>query len=101
VRFEFTAAAELELDEAVEYYNQQRAGLGEEFVAEVRRAVEQVLEYPHAWQLLDERDGIRRCRLNRFPYGLVYTIQGDIALALAVMYVRRKPAYWRERLRGQ
>ena len=98
MRFEFTAAAEVELDAAVEYYNQQRAGLGEEFIAEVRRAVEQVLGYPLAWQLIDPRDGIRRCRLNRFPYGLVYTIQGDIALALAVMHVRRKPEYWRERL---
>lgn len=39
VKFEITAAAELELDEAVRYYNQQRTGLGDDFVGEVRRAL--------------------------------------------------------------
>jgi ParE-like toxin of type II ParDE toxin-antitoxin system len=101
VRFEFAAAAEWELDDAVNHYNQQRAGLGDEFVAEVGRAVDQVLAHPHAWQVLDADLGIRRCRLNRFPYGLVYRIEGDIAVALAVMYLRREPEYWKDRLKSK
>ena len=96
MRLEFTTAAELELDEAIAYYNAQRSGLGYEFAAEARLAAERIVEYPHAWQPLD--DDVRRCRLNRFPYGLVYAIEGDVILVIAVMYLRRKPDYWRDRL---
>jgi hypothetical protein len=97
--FEFTAIAELELDEAVAYYNQQRAGLGDEFSAEVRRAVDEVLEHPRAWQLMDEQDGMRRFRLKRFRYGIVYAVEGHTGVAVAVMYLGRKPDYWRGRLK--
>jgi hypothetical protein len=98
VRFEFTAVAELELDEAVTYYNRQRAGLGDEFVAEIWLALERILAHPRAWHQLE--DDVRRCQLNRFPYGLVYTIEGETILVVAVMYLRRNPSYWRDRLKN-
>jgi len=97
VRLEFTAVAELELDEAVSYYDRQRAGLGREFATEVSRAAGRILEYPHAWQQLG--DETRRCQLNRFPYGLVYAVEDDAVVVLAVMFLRRKPGYWRDRLK--
>jgi hypothetical protein len=97
VRLEFTAIAELELDEAVAYYNGQQFGLGEEFAIEVSRAGDRILAHPHAWQQLE--DGARRCRLNRFPYGLVYVVEDELILVLAVMFLRRDPTYWRDRLK--
>ena len=98
MRLEFTTAAELELDGAIAYYNAQRSGFGYEFAAEARFAAERIVEYPHAWQPLD--DEVRRCRHNRFPYGLVYAIEGEVILVIAVMYLRREPDYWRDRLRS-
>jgi toxin ParE2 len=97
VRLELTAVAELELDEAVAYYNTQRDGLGAEFADEARQAMERIASHPRAWQPLEE--GVRRCRLNRFPYGLVYAVEGDIILVVAVMFLRRDPIYWRDRLK--
>lgn len=91
----FAEAAWEELQEAVAYYDAQRAGLGDELVAEVHRAVEHIEDFPDAWQELAQ--GIRRCRLKRFPYGLVYQAQEERILILAVMHLRRKPGYWRGR----
>jgi len=99
VRLEFTAAAELELDEAVSYYDGQRAGLGREFATEVSRAADRILEYPHAWQQLG--DDVRRCQLSRFPYGLVYSVEDGVTVVLAVMFLRREPSYWRDRLKAR
>ncbi len=42
---------------------------------------------------------IRRCRLSRFPYGLIYTIDNGDVLELAVAHLHRRPDYWRERLK--
>jgi ParE toxin of type II toxin-antitoxin system, parDE len=48
---------------------------------EVLSAADRITRFPEAWQLLDE--DIRRCRLNRFPYGLIYTIDNGDILVLA------------------
>jgi len=41
---------------------------------------------------------IRRCRLHRFPYSVIYTQDGADILVLAVAHQHRKPGYWRKRL---
>ncbi|MGD9867120.1 MAG: type II toxin-antitoxin system RelE/ParE family toxin [Hyphomicrobiales bacterium] len=88
--------AETELDEAVRYYESQAPGLGMAFLVEFLSAVGLISDHPHAWQSLDGE--IRRCRLNRFPYGVIYTpVDGDIVV-LAVGHLHRKPGHSRERL---
>ena len=64
--------AEDDLQRAFDYYELQRAGLGGELVHEFRRGVERIIEFPNAWQRLDET--YRRYRLHRFPYGIVYRV---------------------------
>ena len=93
---EFVLAAELELADAVDYYDAQRAGLGNELVRDVASAVQRIIEYPDAWQRLGPE--VRRCQLHRFEYGLVYRVRGDVATVYAAMHLKRRPGYWRKRL---
>ncbi len=94
---EFVLAAELELDEAVAYYDARQPGLGNEFAREVQTAVERIEEFPYAWRRL--AGDVRRCPVRRFPYGLVYRVRGEVATVYAVMRLRRRPSYWRNRLK--
>jgi len=96
MRVEVLEPAEAEFRDAVQYYNQQGEGLGYEFAAEVRRALSRIVRFPEAWPALSSRT--RRCRTNRFPYGLVYQSRGDTILVLAVMHMKRHPDSWRKRL---
>lgn len=93
----FLSAAESELYEAVEWYNRQSEGLGFEFAAEVRRTLQRIGRYPDAWTFLS--DSVRRCRTNRFPYGILYQIRPDEILVVAVMHMSRSPDSWRTRLK--
>jgi hypothetical protein len=93
IRFEIEAAAELA--EAVAYYDGLLSGLGSEFAAEIRGGLRRIEEHPKAWPLIE--DGIRRYRLNRFPYGLVYMVHQSEIVVLAVMHLHRQPSYWKER----
>ncbi|MHB9003921.1 MAG: type II toxin-antitoxin system RelE/ParE family toxin [Coriobacteriia bacterium] len=43
---------------------------------------------------------IRKLVLAKFPYSLIYEIDGDVVLILAVAHQRRRPHYWRERRAG-
>jgi len=41
---------------------------------------------------------IRRCRLRRFPYSVIYTVEAGEILILAVAHQHRKPRYWQDRI---
>jgi hypothetical protein len=93
----FLDIAEIELDEAIRWYDAQAPGLGDAFLVEVLSAIHRITLYPAAWHPLD--DGVRRCRLTRFPYGLIYTVDKSDILVLAVAHLHRQPDYWRDRLK--
>jgi ParE toxin of type II toxin-antitoxin system, parDE len=95
--FDFLEPAQVELEEEVKYYNEQRVGLGYEFATEVGATISRILRYPEAWTKLSKRT--RRCRTKRFPYGVIYQIRDDRILIVAVGHLRRKPFYWRNRVK--
>ena len=97
MRVRFLEIAELELDQAFHWYESQAPGLGDAFVIELLSAAERVSLYPEAWHPLGE--GVRRCRLNRFPYGLIYAVESGDILVLAIAHLHRKPGHWRDRLK--
>ena len=84
--------AEVELREALDYYESQRAGLGGEFRREFEAAVERVSTNPLAYAIED--DGVRIGPLRRFPYMLVYVELVDCIWVAAVSHHARCPRYW-------
>ena len=90
--------AETDLEQAFDYYEGIRAGLGNDFVEEFRRAVDRILAHPRAWQPLDAT--YRRCRLHRFPYGVIYRVEDPAkqVVIIAVMHLSRNPDAWRRRV---
>ena len=88
----FLLSAEKEFEAAVSYYNSQSDGLGFEFAAEVKHVIQRIIDYPKAWAKISKRT--RRCRTNRFPYGIIYQIRKDCILVVAVMHLHRKPKTW-------
>jgi ParE toxin of type II toxin-antitoxin system, parDE len=93
VGVEVLASAEAELLEAVSYYNEQSEGLGFDLAAEVLRTIERIVRYPLAWASLSKRT--RRCRTNRFPFGVIYQIRKDQILIISIMHMKRHPDSWR------
>jgi len=88
----FHDLAKVELNEAAQYYEAESAGLGAAFLAEAERSVAAILEYPESSPIV--RGSVRRRILRRFPYGLLYRMRGEQLRILAVMNLRRRPAYW-------
>jgi toxin ParE2 len=88
--------AQAELDEAITWYADQAPGLGDAFLIETIKVITLIRQFPLAWHPLTPE--IRRCRLRRFPYCVVYTQDGDELLVLAIAHQHRKPNYWRSRL---
>ena len=92
MRASFNELAERELNDAAQYYERERTGLGTAFLDEVDRVAAMILEYPEASPAV--LGGVRRKLCERFPYALLYSIRGDEIRILAVMNLRRRPGYW-------
>jgi plasmid stabilization system protein ParE len=96
MKYRFHPFASQEADDALAYYQTLDRRLGAEFVEEFESAIARILAFPEAWQQLSRT--VRRCRLNRFPYGIVYKLLDSEVLIVAVMHLHRDPNYWASRL---
>ncbi len=95
----FLEEAFRELDETVRFYNGKRVGLGFEFASEIRKTIERIKKYPSAWPVISAN--IRRSLVNRFPYAVLYSMIDGSVLIVAIMHLRRKPGYWKNRESSQ
>jgi plasmid stabilization system protein ParE len=95
MRILFTRLARQELEDAVRYLELEHPGLGRAFKAEVRKASLRIAAYPKAWSA--ERGDVRRCLLHKFPYKLMYSLEDDHILVIAVAHQHRRPEYWIDR----
>lgn len=96
MKVRFLTLAQRELDDAVIWYNEQAAGLGQDFLDELDRAVRRAVAFPLSAAEIEL--GIRRCLLARFPYGLIYGVDGETIVVIAVAHLHREPRYWVDRI---
>jgi plasmid stabilization system protein ParE len=85
-----------EVDEAYRWYEQQRAGLGDDFLAALDDVFARLQQTPEAHQII-YRD-VRRALLRRFPYSVYYRVHPDRVEIIAVQHSRRDPARWQIRV---
>ncbi len=85
-----------DIDEAYNWLECQRAGLGEDFLNCVDACVQAIRRVPemHAKVYDDYRRGLVR----RFPYAIFYEYDNDFVTVFGVFHTARDPAKWRQRL---
>ena len=92
----FLTLSQQEIDEAFVWFNERDEGKGIEFLDELDRVVRLAKAYPFASTEIEPE--IRRCLFARFPYSLIYGIEDDTIVVVAVAHSRRSPRYWVDRL---
>ena len=91
----FLSPAEREMAQAAQYYNSKAPNLGAEFLQEVKKTVKRLEADPEAAQKV--RGYVRRRLIRRFPFGILYRIDPEEIVILAVMHLARHPDYWHSR----
>jgi len=89
------AAAERDIEGAFAWYQNERAGLGIEFLDAIRDVYGRIADGPFRYREL--RAGIRRALVRRFPYAIYFSSEQDIVVILAVLHVHRDPTEWQKR----
>ena len=79
----------IEIREAFDWYEDQKDGLGYELLAEFEECYKLLIKNPERFSYIDSL--YRRIKTNRFPYILVYEIDGDTISINSVRHTRQKP----------
>jgi len=89
--------AEEELLAAARWYEDRRPGLGVDFVATIDRTLGLILDAPVSFPLWREGSPIRKCLVQRFPFFVLFVVDPDEVVVVAVAHARRRPGYWKDR----
>ena len=96
VRLTSDPRADAEVEEAFDWYEGKRAGLGLEFLSELRATYDRIAAGPLKYQVL--RGSVRRALLRRFPYAVYFALTDDAtAKILAILRESRDPERWQRR----
>lgn len=89
------AAARREFDEAAVWYEDQRSGLGSDFVDRVQNVLDKIAQQPDRYPVVS--GDVREAPVSRFPYAIYYRAKADRVVILAVFHCSRDPAIWMRR----
>lgn len=96
MKVRFLKPAQSELDDAFAWYDSQSSGLGTQFLDNIDRAIRRIAAYPLSSVEIEQ--DLRRCLLSRFPYGIIYGIDSETVIVVAVAHLHREPRYWIDRM---
>ena len=91
----FHPEAESEMTEAALWYEDQQADLGKRFLVSVQDALNRIKIAPLLYPVVDGE--ARRCLTRTFPFGVIFRVETDCIMVIAVMHLHRDPQYWTER----
>ncbi|MCX4244312.1 type II toxin-antitoxin system RelE/ParE family toxin [Paraliomyxa miuraensis] len=92
MRVVLVSEARLELREATEWYAARSLVTARRFVDEFKRVKGLVADAPMQWAEI--LPGVRRALFRKFPFALIYSVEGGRVRVLAVKHHKRRPLYW-------
>lgn len=89
-RLDIRPAALADIEGEAAWYEERQPGLGSTFARTIRRAI----------RIRSRRLRIRWLIPQRFPYRIVYRVDGDLVTVLAVIHGARHDREWRKRVQN-
>jgi len=92
----FLPEARDEYDAAADYYEQQQAGLGGDFIARVREVLQRIAANPKLHGAVYQ--DVRKAIVRRFPYIVLYREDAGEVIVISVFHTARDPSVWQSRI---
>lgn len=89
MRLFYTDRAIDDIELAFSWYEEQRTGLGYEFIDYVEQSVINICASPEIYQLTHAN--FRGCTVRKFPFSIIYTIEDEGIIVHSVFNNRQDP----------
>lgn len=96
MKIKYLKLAKLEFHDAISHYESEQIGLGRKFELEIKSSINRIKRFPTAYVKI--QDEVRKCVLHKFPFNILYSIEEDYIVIIAISHHHRKPDYWVNRL---
>jgi plasmid stabilization system protein ParE len=90
MRLRYTDQAKTDIESAFSWYEQQRRGLGFDFLGCVEVVIENIQQMPRLYAT--HHDQFRRALVRRFPFSIFYSFEQEEIIVHAVFDTRQDPA---------
>ena len=97
IPYRFLSPAEEEMTETALFYEAASSRLGNDFLDDIQQVIDRVRDFPQIGELIDS--DFRRSLLYRFPFSIIYTVEENVIVVIAVVHHGRRPGYWKSRVR--
>lgn len=98
-RLEIHPEALAEAENALDWYATRSERAPQAFLSEIESAIADILAAPNSWPIVEKN--CRKFPLYRFPYFIIYRDKSeDLIQIIAIAHGRRRPGYWRSRIRS-
>ena len=88
-------SVELDIAGAALWYEDERQGLGLEFLEQIELVFERISVGPHQFPIIEGE--IRRALLHRFPYSVYFIPKEATISIIALLHLHRHPDTWKHR----
>jgi plasmid stabilization system protein ParE len=88
--------AEAELAEAFDWYERRVPGLGADLLVAIDTAIDSILSNPLQHPTIHR--SVRRALTRRFPYQVLFVVEADVVVVIAIFHGARDPKRWQDRL---
>jgi plasmid stabilization system protein ParE len=95
IGYRLLLAADEEMNDAAGFYEAAASGLGGDFLDDVQHAIDAARDMPGLGPLV--QDDFRRILLRRFPFSIIYALDSNSIVVVAIAHQRRRPGYWKGR----
>ena len=95
--FQISTPATEELTKAIQWYEQRRRGLGGELFDAVNHTIDLIREHPEIGASRTGRLPSRQFRVQGFPYKVAYRTREHDIYVVAIVHIKRRPGYWKDR----
>jgi hypothetical protein len=83
----------VEMQEAYEWYEKKRYGLGDELIEEAEYCFEKITMNPQFYSFAGNSSQFRRIKVSRFPYMVVYEVEDTVVIVVSFRNTWMKPLY--------
>ncbi len=90
------SCAEEDISNAIIWYDKQLKGLGQRFLLSIDASIQSIQRNPFLYPKIYKN--FRRALIQRFPFGIYYSIERDTIVVIAAFHEKRKPKRWKKRI---
>lgn len=87
--------AERDIEDNFKWYENQRGGLGQDFLLCIEEGLAKIQRNPEMYALVYKN--VRQVLVRRFPYRILYFFDEGLIVVVAICHAHRDPHSWQSR----